>query len=493
MSSFNALDEPWIPVLTHEGKAKEVGIREAIYHASDYSKIREEDPLQKIAIIRLLTAFLSDAYHLESRSDRRKLLEKGSFDQEVIERYICHCVDDCGASFDLFDETRPFMVQKYDADKDVTVKSAANICVTAPSANNPLHFVHIEHANFKGLTPAQALRSVLSTYLFAPAMSGGYPSSVNNTPPVYYAPSSPTLFEQLVMCMRSTRELGNISLDSVPASWNSSERVFSGKKISEVSFLSAMTFESRRIVLIQDEDGKIRKCYFSPGIDFKGNDLWKDPFVSYVKNKDGKFITVKPQEGRDLWRDVGNITAARSSIPPSVLYPLREDRNENVFSVGLITNQALMVQVLVDQILIPQKLMEDEDLSDQIVADMSLIESLFRKISAYKDSHGDWKGTFADVHDIVPDMQMIYLSETHNMLISRYFQEVADTDLNSEDWPEVLRKNLTEKLNHIIGDICQVAENHASSWKDIKQTEIALRNFRANVNYVLKESRGENE
>ncbi len=493
MNSFNTLDEPWIPVLTSEGRAEEVGIRKAFYNAADYSKIRDEDPLQKIAIIRLLTAFLSDAYHLESRSDRKKLLDKGTFDKEVIEKYIRHCVDDCGASFDLFDEKRPFMVQKYDAEKDVTVKSVANICITVPSGNNPLHFHHINDADFEGLTPAQALRNVLSTYLFAPAMSGGYPSSVNNTPPVYNAPSASNLFEQLVMCMRSIRELGNISLDSVPASWNSSESVIPGKKASEVSFLSAMTFESRRIVLIQDEDEIIRKCYFSPGIDFRGNDLWKDPFAAYVKNKDGNFVTLKPQEGRDLWRDIGNITASRQSIPPAVLYPLREERNENVFSVGLITNQALMVQVLMDQISIPQKLMENEDLSDQIVSDMSLIESVFQKISAFKDSHGDWKGTFAEVHDIVPDMQMIYLTETHNMLTSSYFQEVADADLDTEDWPEVLRKDLTEKLNQIIGDVCRVAENHAGSWKDIKQTEIALHNFRFHVNSVLKKSRGENE
>lgn len=488
MNTFNVLDKPWIPVFTSDGLSKDVGIREAIFNSPSIIKIRDDDPLQKIAIIRLLTAFLSDAYHLENKADRKALYQKGSFDQDVIETYILHCVNDCGASFDLFDEKRPFMVQAFDSKLDVKLKSAVNICITIPSGNNPLHFNHTADDEFSGFSPAEALRNILATYLFAPAMSGGYPSSVNNTPPEYFAPVGSNLFEQLVMCMRSTRELGNINLDHFPCSWNSSERIIPGMKIPAVSFLSAMTFQSRRITLIPDDDGLIRKCYFSPGMNFLGNDLWKDPFVAYFKKDDGTFGSVKPQKGRELWRDVGNITSGSKSIPPTVLTPLQNERMINVYSVGLVTNQAAIIQTFQDRISIPQILLENEYLSDQIQSDVDLIEKIYRLINGEKGTNTKKPGIFAEIHEIVPDLQSIFLSEAHNMLVNQYFSEVAHADLESEDWIEKLNATLNDHIRTIIKDICRSAEHFTSNWEEIKETEVAIRKLQAAVKTILSKT-----
>lgn len=176
-NEFNVLLEPWIPVTLCDGTVTECGIYQTLENASKIEKIRDDNPLEKVAIMRLLTAFLTDAYHLNSKRDRQQLYENHYFDMNIIKAYVDNCQKKYGASFNLFDSKRPFMVQAYDKaiDQEKTLKSAANLCLTIQSGNNPLHWRHTDESHFEGLTPGQALRSVLALYTFSPAMSGGYP------------------------------------------------------------------------------------------------------------------------------------------------------------------------------------------------------------------------------------------------------------------------------------------------------------------------------
>jgi len=59
--AFNVLDEPWIPVRTHDGSVREVGLKEAFRHASGYSGLAETSPPNLIALYRLLFAVLHRA------------------------------------------------------------------------------------------------------------------------------------------------------------------------------------------------------------------------------------------------------------------------------------------------------------------------------------------------------------------------------------------------------------------------------------------------
>jgi CRISPR type I-E-associated protein CasA/Cse1 len=483
MGNFNVLVEPWIPVLYKSGERKELGILKLLQEAPIIKKIANDSATEKIAIIRLLTAFLSDAYSLNTRREKYQLFSEGGFSETKINDYIDKCINEFGASFDLFDDKRPFMVQKYDPsiDDQKNYKSARYLCLPTYSANTPLHFNHNDEKKFLGMTPASALRNILSLYLFSTAMVHGYPSSVNNTPPLYYAPEGDSLFEQLVMCMQSIGELMNNSLNAIPAAWNDDHVVGKGKEVTNVSFVSAMTFRTRRIVIIQGNDGLIHNCYYMPGDDFRGNGLWRDPFVAYFKKTDGTYGTIKPDEKIDLWRNIGNITAsgkAADTIQPRVLLPIHNESMMKVYSVGVVTNQALLIQTICDSISVPEKIMSDEYLADELRADMNLAEQILRTLNASKDIHGVWKGTFSNMHHVVNELQTQYLSIIHSELFSCYLTNVANADTESFTWKNDLRYEFRKLMGKAVNEVCNYAERMCTDWREIKFMEIDLSVFR---------------
>ena len=124
---YDVLTEPWITVVTLDGKTEETGIRGFFEKAHLYRDVVFDSPLEVYAVQRMLIAFLMDAYSPERARDRKKLLQKGRFDMDVIDRYIADCRAE-GVTFDLFDKERPFMQAPYDAELDEgKSKPAANL------------------------------------------------------------------------------------------------------------------------------------------------------------------------------------------------------------------------------------------------------------------------------------------------------------------------------------------------------------------------------
>lgn len=478
---FNVLNDNWIPVLYQSGISSEVGIRKLINDAPEIEMIRDDYALEKIAIIRLLTAFLSDAYHLQNRSERFALLKSGKFDEKVIEEYISRCISEHGASFELFDDSRPFMTSKYDSTLDGEPVSVAEFCPKRASGNNTVHFDHHYEDETPALTYAEAIRAILSEYLFCFG-NRFYSSSVNNTPPIYYAPAGGNLFRQLVMCMRSEKELGNISLDEYPAAWNSDHKILhcdqQGENVAGVSFLSAMTLQTRRIVLIP-ENGMISKCYFSAGLNFQGNDLWKDPFVAYFKKKDGSFGSVKPTENRALWRSISNITAENESgnIQPRVLRPLFDEKTENVYSIGVVLENGAYKSEDHDYISIPYQLMTNEYLSAYAQKAMAIAENLCSVIPVAKTEKG-WKGAFTNNHALADDIQNYFLVCVRKEMLGQFFTEIAGADLESFDWENKLDQHLRETLVKCINRTSDYAINLAHDWKQVRSMQDDISRYR---------------
>lgn len=55
---YNLIEEPWIPVLFHNGKWERVGIRKALAEAGRIRQIAASNPMDRVAIIRFLLAVL---------------------------------------------------------------------------------------------------------------------------------------------------------------------------------------------------------------------------------------------------------------------------------------------------------------------------------------------------------------------------------------------------------------------------------------------------
>lgn len=525
--SFNVLDDPWIPVTLLNGITKDVNMRDAFYLADEIESVRGDNPLQKTAVIRLLTAFITDAYFyggkISTRADRYALFKSGHFDRKLIEMYINHCMADCGASFDLLDEKRPFMSQakdsKIDKDPDPNVKrtrgdesagmkSAISFVVHATKGNNTLHWSHEGEADFAGLSYQDTLLNMLEQYLFAYSNRAYPTASLVQLGSSFYIPEDKDLFHTLVRCMRSSEELGKLPISSpkAPCAWNDSRTLVPGQPVAEKSFCFAMTFEPRRIVLIPEEDNIIRRCYFAAGwAKDKSDTTWFDPFVAYRKpagnKKIGKanadFRPCRMDPNRELWRDVGNITAAKSgsnNIPPAVLQRITrmDDQTDmNVEFIGVHVNQASVDIIMQDRIAVPEKLMTDPDCAEYLRNDMMLIDrltNLFYGVSPMRGKGDSGKKyPFEKAKELAPYARQRFLAETHQMLMGSYLPELESSDLTNNDDRRHLHETLAGHLRSIIDSVCDEADRRTANLINLKRMEECFRNVHIASAYILNE------
>lgn len=110
MTSYNLIDEEWIPVLTTTGEQKLLGIREVLTNSPEILTIAAELPTISISIQRLLQAvLLRAAGELPASSDDRAEIwgrwwEEGQFPTNNVHTYL----DAWHDRFDLFHEAFPF-------------------------------------------------------------------------------------------------------------------------------------------------------------------------------------------------------------------------------------------------------------------------------------------------------------------------------------------------------------------------------------------------
>lgn len=453
MAHYDVLMEPWIPAEKFDGTIENFGILDLLLRAPDLRRIACEAPLESYGVLRLLTAFLMDAYSLKGIQARQDLYQKGTFSKTVLKEYVRLCIGG-GSSFDLFDEKRPFMQAWYDPAIDKVTKSPAALVHELPSGNNHIHFDHhLERECF--LTPAEALRALCSAYVFCTAGLAG-PSSVNNTPCIYTVCCGENLFQSLTLAMvsRGEMEAMNIPWDIPPVAWRDPDPVIPREQCSSVSVLGALTWRPRRVTLIPAEDGLVRQIYYTAGLDFRGNTSWKDPHVPYRKrSQKGKkaaasmpeWFSVKPQSGRALWRDVGSIIAARidsTHRPPLILSQRSEvTGNDNglvqVQMTGLVTNQAQYVNEQSDCLALPAVFFDRPDLGDFLQDEVSAVEGAASAILiAYRQLNPS----------VAEQLQAGFFARMHDVLFSDDIPLIAAADTSQYDCWKKLREHLNGLL-----------------------------------------------
>jgi hypothetical protein len=516
---FNVLTDPWIPVVFIDGHIEDIGLHDCLIRANEIITLSNDRPYEKIAILRLLVAFAADAYQLENSKARERLFNTGCFSSSVIEDYEENCVNNCDASFDLFDEKRPFMVFPYDKVIDVeeTRLSATYIHLEMPSGNNIIHINSQTEQDFEGDTPAEFLRSLLAFYLYPTGnmMKGANEKTgalcyrikqnedgsikygkqygsmgINAGPqmaaaqPVFFWPEGDSLFHTIVMCMKSKKELGNLNLNHPCAPWNTekvpkSNLTKRGDPVSSVSFVSGLTFQSRRVVPIV-QDGLIKECYINNGYVNPDDRLWYDPFAVRIYNKKKeKFFYLQGDTSKAMWRNVGNLTSTAHHdwhLMPDVLKPIKKFEDihhyQCIYSLAMIpkTQNAGYSGMLFDDTLeLPVEFMDENyaELAEYLTTKMEMIEGLSScwnpiKISGLVDKNNKGNGKYYDtalemywsgVHQFLLGGQESFLNRIIDMYIKDFitFSTSADEELN-------------HFLQCLIYEICDHLEANTNSW-----------------------------
>lgn len=423
---ISVLYAPLFTAVYDESMEKVLGLMDLLADAHLITELKANSCTGKLALLRFCMAFLSDAYQLDKLNQRADLLERGCFDKDLLLDYVHRC-EQAGACFNLDDGKKPFMQAGYDEALDAKAeKPVAKIIFDRPGGNNHIHLDHRledEHT----VDTAYAFEAMLETFLFCPAGLSG-PSGVNNTPPVYVLIHGSNLFETLVLNMVSCKEIGGIPYGRGEVAWRRDENIIPGTKTVEMSLLKALTWQPRRLTLCWDEDGMIRRLYLQKGLNFQGNGLWLDPHVIYRQTKDGTLASVKPELGRELWRDAGNLVRGaqgiRSTVPLENIRELVSEQSGDmdVEMVGLVTNQEAVLGRVNERFKLPAVLFEDPEKASEFKNALDICEAVYREL----DKAVKWQfchpGDKKKRSDVAQQAGEVFLHAMRTVLFVQYLQ-----------------------------------------------------------------------
>ena len=304
---YNLFDEPWISVEGLDGKVQELGIYDVIKNAHNLRYLIEPMPIVQISIYRLLICIIKDMHEIENKYDLEELLEKGQFDQKLIDEFKDTYYD----RFFLFADTNAFYQGNFIDQKKKD--SVSRLMVYLPTGNNETFFYH-SFQNQHAISPKYCVKALLTWPLFATQGGSGYSPGINQKPPWYILIRGDNLFQTLVLNIPAV----SIEINSGPniTPWNSDDYVGIRRNVSSVSTIYGMTFLPRYIHLIPDgpgyctfssewSDHLVKEIIFQMGNKFTGK--WIDPNVGYKIDAKRGPIPLRPVEGERVWQNISGL------------------------------------------------------------------------------------------------------------------------------------------------------------------------------------------
>jgi len=398
--AFNVLDEPWIPVRTHDGSVREVGLKEAFRHASGYSGLAETSPPNLIALYRLLFAVLHRAlatqYGPWTSTDRARWFREG-LPQDVVQSYLEKWRD----RFWLFHPTHPFMQVAALAEAEETRnkhKPVGQLALESSTGNMVLLFDHSLDDRPTAMTYASACRSLLGLCQFTP---GGLVKAVRdsdkagplaNTAAV--VPLGRNLSETLLMGLHPYDAIRPNDLPAWERSPPGLDELRAPPSLA-TGPNDRYTRLARAVLLLPHTvSGEVRQIRFAAGLALEEDMNAPDPMACYRINKNEQPIRVTFTEGRAVWRDLPSLVpdASRANdIPPAILGWAADllmilgewDIDVPILTAGLASDQAKLLRWRIERLVLPKAMLTNPDASAELRAQVRLAERRYRELNIF--------------------------------------------------------------------------------------------------------------
>lgn len=316
MPSFNLVDERWIPcTLLANNKREELGLREVLAQASTIREIYDPSPLVTVALHRLLLAILHRNFGPRTLDAWCALWRRGAWDTAVLADYFARWQ----GHFDLFNPERPFYQVRF---TDGT--ESHDMAFLAPElgyGNSSSLFDHRVHRRVpdsaRTVTPARAAHLLL--------VRQGYSIGFGKSQPFYFQDGpltrgftilaqGYTLFETLMLNLlgyddeRPIPHLG----DDLPQWEQEAPALPDREGTPPRGYLDYLTWQSRRIELLPNEDGtRVVECKVRQNL-LLGGDV-RDPFKSYRRDEERGRVPRGLRPERAVWRDSHALFADRDA------------------------------------------------------------------------------------------------------------------------------------------------------------------------------------
>lgn len=318
IAEFNAWKDPWIPIEKKDGIQIDASIFEVLSNAHEIIAIRASSPSETFGISRLLITIITDMYRPKRWGDIDDIRSDGSISKDKLNDYYELCLAE-GASFDIFDEKRPFLQYAFPKGEKPEAKPAANLFDHLPAGNNVPLFRHNSEDSYS-FTPARCLQAICAIPFYEKhKRAKKVTTGINGVPPVYFLFNGSFLFETLIISMVPESDYKGNSY-GLPI-WR--ENSFAVEKIVTPDILHGLFSSPLKIQLGESKKGYIKEIYLvDSGVNYE-DVIWKDPNVAYYKNKDNKVFALKARNARAVWRDLPIV------IEPAALSFLSENNCHN--------------------------------------------------------------------------------------------------------------------------------------------------------------------
>ncbi len=360
------MQEPWITCVRADGQRTVLGLRALIEESPRLLAIEGDNPFETASLHLLCSALLIRAYNglLRSGEAWDELWARRAFDLGVVDHYLARW----GDRFDLFDPIHPFFQDPTlpaelpntpaarrtrkrakasppppdfgderlggndDAEEAAPGLKPATVLGAGMAAGyrQTLFDHHVDEA-LTAFSPVQVARMLVSCQAFAPGTGGGRqgrPEGVFRNG-ILFLPCGRTLFETLALgihpLMHGTGEGAFREGVDLPF-WEEGSPSW-GLVDHTPGWTESRTRPCRRVLLVRDGDGLVRRCWFHLGR--KLNDAGAESaaqrlrcpyhFTQAQSGDKGKARRLPLVEGKAVWRDLDTLLAFCD--PPSSSSP----------------------------------------------------------------------------------------------------------------------------------------------------------------------------
>lgn len=348
-TTFSLLQEPWIPLIANGGTRAFGSLRDTLLRPAAWQGIGASNPIEALALHRLLLAICHRGIGPGDPEDRADLLE--DWPSQRLEDYL-----DCWAErFDLFHPEHPFLQVPGLAEAGLKPVPWTRLAPARSSGAERILWDRSLDAHPEVITPAQAAVTLVAYLQFTPSgLVRALRSSAEQGPAcglLLTLPTGSTLQETLALSLVPQTE-DDHDLDQ--ASWENAALTIEALKTKDSATkplrgpADRYTWLSRALLLTPG--ASITHLFCGAGL-APALSSTPDPMSAVVSGKKSSF-PLKLREDRAMWRDFHVLTGDRSkgSEPPRVVSAAASIRRSQddysplpLLTGGLLPDQAKIV------------------------------------------------------------------------------------------------------------------------------------------------------
>lgn len=331
MSSYNLLEEKWIECIDFDGSSLDLSLSDLLLDAHKIRSLAGAFPIINNSIMFVVEALLVSAYRKQGQPMNSsdfwvKQFKAGMFEKNFLLDYFKIWQN----RFDLFDEKQAFMQTFIQEDREGQYTGTAMKLMPhftgGTGGNSPTLFDHHTPEDGIALSTKKAAQFLLCAHYYGAGgriMGRDYFSDAFTANGLAFFLQGENMFETMMLNLLPYPDIEDVNVTSedcpiwereTPYAINGRSGVREGKDILYIPFglMDLLTWPGRKIELIRDEDGLVRKIRMRSGLK-----LIQDYFPWFAYNRKGNYL--RAREGRLMWRDYDVLLQFRQMNDPDML------------------------------------------------------------------------------------------------------------------------------------------------------------------------------